>query len=49
MTDAEVEAKFRSLVEPTYGRQTADAVLARCWEFEKVNSVREVVVRLGAR
>ena len=35
MTDAEVEAKFRALVEPRYGRATADAVLDRCWKFDE--------------
>jgi 2-methylcitrate dehydratase len=47
MTDSEVEAKFRALVEPTYGRATADAVLAKCWEFENVANVRDVVGLLG--
>jgi 2-methylcitrate dehydratase len=49
MTDAEVEAKFRALVEPTYGRATADAVLAKCWGFETVNSIAEVLRLLGNR
>ena len=43
MTDAEVEAKFRALVEPRYGKETADAVLAKCWAFEEVKSSAEVV------
>jgi 2-methylcitrate dehydratase len=34
MTDGEVEAKFRSTVEPRYGKAKADAILARCWSFE---------------
>src|SRR6476469_309882 len=36
MTDAEVEAKFRAMVEPRYGRATADTVLEKCWKFEAV-------------
>jgi 2-methylcitrate dehydratase len=47
MTDAEVEAKFRVMVEPRYGKATADAVLARCWEFERVTDVAGVVGLLG--
>lgn len=47
MTDAEVENKFRTLVEPRYGKATADAVLARCWAFETVTNAREVLTLLG--
>jgi 2-methylcitrate dehydratase len=43
MTDAEVEQKFRTMVEPKYGKQRADAVLARCWELEKLTSVTELI------
>ncbi len=43
MTDAEVEAKFRRAVEPKYGKPRADAILARCWELEKLTSVTELV------
>jgi 2-methylcitrate dehydratase len=34
MTDAEVEAKFRRLFEPRYGKERADKVLAACWNLE---------------
>jgi 2-methylcitrate dehydratase len=47
MTDAEVEAKFRALVEPRFGRATADAVLAKCWKFEDVTNVADVLGLLG--
>jgi 2-methylcitrate dehydratase len=47
MTDAEVEAKFRALVQPTYGKDRADAVLAKCWEFDKLAGPREVLALLG--
>jgi 2-methylcitrate dehydratase len=48
MTDAEVEAKFRALVQPTYGKDTADAVIAKCWEFDKLSSARDVLALLGS-
>jgi 2-methylcitrate dehydratase len=43
MTDAELERKFRAMVEPRYGAKRADEVLARCWELEKLSSVRELL------
>jgi 2-methylcitrate dehydratase len=43
MTDAEVEAKFRAAVEPRYGKARADAILARCWEFESLTSVTDLI------
>jgi len=43
MTDAEVEAKFRGTVEPKYGKQRADAILARCWDFESLTSVTDLI------
>jgi 2-methylcitrate dehydratase len=43
MTDAEVEHKFRSMVEPRYGRDRADQILATCWKLEKLGSAREVL------
>jgi len=49
MTDFEVEAKFRSLVEPRYGKATADEVLRRCWTFEDVTDVTAVLRLLGDR
>lgn len=49
MTDDEVEAKFRALVEPTYGRGTADAVLAKSRSFENVTNPSEVLKLLGQR
>jgi 2-methylcitrate dehydratase len=49
MTDAEVEAKFRALVEPRYGKAIADGVLARCWNFEDVTNVSAVLGMLGDR
>ena len=49
MTDAEVEAKFRSLVEPRYGRATADAVLEQCWRFEELPAVTDLLRLFGER
>ena len=43
MTDAEVEAKFRATVEPRYGKARADAILAKCWGFEKLTGVTELL------
>src|SRR5205807_2286179 len=42
MTDAEVEHKFRTLVEPRYGRERADQVLRACWDLEKLKSAGEL-------
>ena len=47
MTDAEVEAKFRRVVEPRYGKAKADAILARCWELEKLTSVTDLIALFG--
>jgi 2-methylcitrate dehydratase len=38
MTDAEVEAKFRTLVEPRYGRERVEKILSACWQLEKLES-----------
>lgn len=43
MTDAEVEQKFRRLVEPRYGTERADHVLKTCWELEKLKSAGDLV------
>jgi 2-methylcitrate dehydratase len=43
MTDAEVEAKFRRVVEARYNTATANAVLARCWDLENLTSVTELI------
>jgi 2-methylcitrate dehydratase len=37
MTDGEVESKFRAMVEPRYGREKADRILAACWNLEDLN------------
>src|SRR5439155_23370956 len=47
MTDAEVEQKFRRLVEPRYGKERADRVLAACWELEKLPHAGELLKLVG--
>ena len=43
MTDAEVEKKFRILVEPRYGKAKADRILQTCWELDKLTSVTSLI------
>jgi 2-methylcitrate dehydratase len=49
MTDAEVEHKFRTLVEPRYGHERADRILAACWELEKLASAGDLLALVGER
>ena len=43
MTDAEVEAKFRRVVEPRYGKAKVEKMLARCWDLENLTSVTDLI------
>lgn len=43
MTDAEVETKFRTMVEPVYGKDKASAILKTCWDLEKQNAIRPLL------
>jgi 2-methylcitrate dehydratase len=43
MTDAEVEAKFRTLAEPKYGKERCDKVLSACWRLEELTNPTELV------
>jgi 2-methylcitrate dehydratase len=43
MTDAEVEAKFRRMAEPRFGKPRCEAILKACWELEKLQSAAELV------
>jgi 2-methylcitrate dehydratase len=43
MTDSEVENKFRLLVEPRYGKEKADRILAACLELEKLKRVNDLM------
>ena len=43
MTDAEVEQKFRKVVEPKYGAERVAKVLKACWELEKLRNAGELV------
>lgn len=47
MSDAEVEKKFRMLVEPRYGKEAAVKVLAACWQLEKLNSAGDLLRLFG--
>src|SRR5262249_9074685 len=48
-TDAEVEHKFRTLVQPRYGKEIADRVLAACWGLDKLSSAGELVRLLNKK
>jgi len=43
MSDAEVEQKFRTMVEPRYGKARADQILALCWNLENLKSPGELI------
>jgi 2-methylcitrate dehydratase len=43
MTDAEVEKKFRTLVEPRYGKERADRILSACWGLEGLPEAGELL------
>jgi 2-methylcitrate dehydratase len=43
MTDAEVEGKFRLVVEPRYGKAKVEQMLARCWDLENLTSVTDLI------
>ena len=43
MTDAEVEHKFRTLVEPRYAKERADRILALGWGLEKLKTAGELI------
>ncbi|MEZ6142103.1 MAG: MmgE/PrpD family protein [Zavarzinella sp.] len=48
MTDEEVEAKFRRLVEPRYGAHRVDEMLATCWNFENLTDVSPLLAMFQA-
>src|SRR5262249_34851106 len=43
MTDDEVERKFRTLVEPRYGKSRVKKMLKECWRLEKLDDVKKLV------
>ena len=43
MTDAEVEKKFRLLVEPRYGKEKAERIIAACRDLEKLKNAGDLV------
>jgi len=48
MTDAEVEKKFRILVEPHYGKEKADRILTVCWELENLKRIDDLMKLLAS-
>jgi 2-methylcitrate dehydratase len=47
MSDAEVEKKFRTMVEPKYGKDRASKMLATCWNLDKQANVTELLEMFG--
>jgi 2-methylcitrate dehydratase len=43
MTDREVEQKFRTLVEPRFGKERCDQILATCWGLDKLKTTVELL------
>jgi 2-methylcitrate dehydratase len=43
MTDTEVEAKFRRLAEPRFGKSRCDAILETCWHLDTLGSAGDLV------
>jgi 2-methylcitrate dehydratase len=43
MSNEEVEAKFRRLAEPRYGKERVHKILTACWNLEKVQSAGELL------
>lgn len=47
MTDAEVETKFRTMVEPRYGKDKADRILATCWKLDALKEAGDLISLVG--
>jgi 2-methylcitrate dehydratase PrpD len=47
MTDEEVERKFLQLIEPRYGQERADKILAACWKLEQLKSAADLMALLS--
>ncbi len=43
MTDAEVEQKFRAAVEPRFGKDKANRILAACWNLDKLRRAGDLL------
>ena len=43
LTDAEVEAKFRTLTEHVVDARQADAIIAKAWQLDKLDDIGEVL------
>ena len=47
MTDPEVEKKFRTAVEPRFGKDKADRILAACWSLEQLKAAGDLIALVG--
>jgi 2-methylcitrate dehydratase len=43
MTDADLEQKFRKLVEPRLGKERSDAILAACWDLDRMKTPTDLL------
>jgi 2-methylcitrate dehydratase len=43
MTDAEVDHKFRLMVEPRYGKERVEQMLKKLWRLDDVKHAGELV------
>lgn len=48
MTDAEVEHKFRTLVEPRFGKARADQILQTCWDLDRLTRAGDLIALVQA-
>ena len=46
MQDADIEAKFRAMAEPVYGRDRCDAALAGWWGMKDATDLRPLIALL---
>ncbi|MGF1580429.1 MAG: MmgE/PrpD family protein [Gemmataceae bacterium] len=49
MTDEEVEKKFRTMAEPRYGKDKADAILQACWNLDELSKAGELLSLLDLK
>jgi 2-methylcitrate dehydratase len=42
MSDTEVEAKFRRMAEPRFGKDRCGAILAACWRLDKLQNAGDL-------
>lgn len=49
MTDEEVEQKFRTMVEPKFGKERAAQILAQCWKLDELQSIEDLTSLIQTR